>query len=177
MYCWSLAWRILSITELALEVSAIVWWFEHSLVLPFLGTGMRTDLSLSCDHWRVFKICWHIECNTLTASSFKTLNSSAGIPSPPLTLFIVMLPKATWLYIPGCLALGEWSQHHDCLGCKDLFCKSSSVYSCHLFLRSASVRFLSFLSFIVHHLAWNVPLISVARIHIRTIPKRSYWPG
>ena len=26
------------------ELSAIVWWFEHSLVLPFLGIGMRIDL-------------------------------------------------------------------------------------------------------------------------------------
>ena len=30
----------------------------------------------------------------LTASSFKIWNSSAGIPSPPLALFIVMLSKA-----------------------------------------------------------------------------------
>ena len=30
-----------------------------------------------------FQICWHIECNTLTASSFRILNNSAGIPSHP----------------------------------------------------------------------------------------------
>ena len=29
----------------------------------------------------------------ITASSFRIWNSSAGIPSPPLTLFIVMVPK------------------------------------------------------------------------------------
>ena len=50
-----------------------------------------------------FPICWHIECNTLTASSFRIWNSSTGIPSPPLVLFIVMLPKAhltlLWLYV------------------------------------------------------------------------------
>ena len=34
--CWSLAWRILSITLLAYGMSAIVWWFEHSLALPKL---------------------------------------------------------------------------------------------------------------------------------------------
>ena len=39
----SLAWRILSITLLACEMSAIVWWFEHSLALPFFGIGMKTD--------------------------------------------------------------------------------------------------------------------------------------
>ena len=35
-YCWSLAWRILSIALVACEMSAIVWWFEHSLALPLL---------------------------------------------------------------------------------------------------------------------------------------------
>ena len=38
-YCWSLAWRILSITLLVCEMSAIVRWFELSLALPFFGTG------------------------------------------------------------------------------------------------------------------------------------------
>ena len=32
-------------------------------------------------------------------------NSSTGIPSPPLALFIVLLPKAPWRHIPGYLAL------------------------------------------------------------------------
>ena len=31
-YCWSLAWRILRITLLVCEMSAIVWQFEYSLV-------------------------------------------------------------------------------------------------------------------------------------------------
>ena len=34
--CWSLTCRILSITLLACEMSAVVWSFEHSLELPFL---------------------------------------------------------------------------------------------------------------------------------------------
>ena len=38
--------------------------------------------------------CWHIECSTFTASSFRIWNSSTGIPSPPLALLLVMLPKA-----------------------------------------------------------------------------------
>ena len=42
----------------------------------------------------VFQICWHIECSTFLASSFRIWNSSTGIPSPPLALFIVMLSKA-----------------------------------------------------------------------------------
>ena len=43
-YCWSLAWRILSSTLLACEMSAVVWLFEHYLALPFFGIGMKTDL-------------------------------------------------------------------------------------------------------------------------------------
>ena len=41
-----------------------------------------------------FPNCWHIECSTFTASSFRIWNSSTGIPSPPLALFVVMLPMA-----------------------------------------------------------------------------------
>ena len=40
-----------------------------------------------------FPICWHIECNTFTASSFRFWNSSARIPSHPLALFVVIHPK------------------------------------------------------------------------------------
>ena len=93
MYYWSLAWRILRITLLVCEMSAIVWYFEDSLALPFV-TGMRTDLFQFCEHCWVFQICWHIECGTFTASSFRIWNSSTGISSPPLALFIVMLPKS-----------------------------------------------------------------------------------
>ena len=40
-YCWSLDWRILSITLLVCEMNAIVQWFEHSLALPFFRIGMK----------------------------------------------------------------------------------------------------------------------------------------
>ena len=56
-YCWSLAWRILSITLLACEMSATVRWFKHSLALPFFGTGMKTDLFQSSGNCWVFQIC------------------------------------------------------------------------------------------------------------------------
>ena len=94
MYCWSPTWRILSITFLACEMSTTVWQSEHSLALPFFGIRIKTDLFQSCGHCWVFQIFWHAECSTLTASSFRIWNSSIGIPSPPLALFIVMLPKA-----------------------------------------------------------------------------------
>ena len=84
----------LSITLPACEMSATVQYLEHSLALPFFGIGTKTDLIQSCGHHWVFQVCWHIECGTFTASSFRIWNSSAGIPSLPLTLFGVMLLKA-----------------------------------------------------------------------------------
>ena len=115
-YCWSLAWRILSITLLACEMSAIVRSFEHSLTLPFFGTGMKINLFQSWGHCWFFQICWHIECSTFRASSFRIWNSSTEIPWPPLALFVVMLPKtyftshsrmsgSRWLIIPSWLSI------------------------------------------------------------------------
>ena len=165
MYFWSLAWRILSITLLACEISAVVWYFEHSWAslvaqsvknlpavqetwvqslgwedplekemathssilawkiswteepggLQSMGSqrvghdwATNTSILWHClslglewnwlfpvfDHCWVFQVYWHIECFSFTASSFRIWNSSTGIPSPPLALFIVMLPKA-----------------------------------------------------------------------------------
>ena len=122
---------------------------------------MKTDLFQSCDHCWVFQIGWHIECSTFTAPSFRIWNSSTGIPSPPLALFLVMLPKAhltlhfrmsgsRWVITPSWLS-GSWRSF--------LY---SFVYSCHLFLiSSASVRSIAFLSFTVPVFVWNVPLISL----------------
>ena len=102
---------------------------------------MKTDLFQSCGHCWVFQICWHIECSTFTASSFRIWNSSTGIPSPRLALFVVMLSKAhltshsrmsgsRWVITPSWLS-GLWRS----------FLYSSSVFSCHLFLiPSASVK-------------------------------------
>ena len=65
-------------------------WDECQCVVVWasFGIGMKTDLFLSCGRYWVFQICWHIECSTLTASSFRIWNSSTGIPSPPLALFV-----------------------------------------------------------------------------------------
>ena len=61
-------------------------------------------------HCWVFQICWHKEYSTLTASSFRILNSSSGIPSPPLALFVVMLPKNGYLnqILPFLSILAHW---------------------------------------------------------------------
>ena len=98
---------------LACEMSAVVQFFEHSLALPFYGIEMKMDLFQSRGHCWIFQICWHNECSMLTASSFRIWNSSVGIPSSPLALFVVILP---WLYTPGCLALDEWPHHRGYLG-------------------------------------------------------------
>ena len=109
---------------------------------------MKTGLFQSCGHCWVFQICWHTECSTFTASSFRTWNSSTGIPSHPLALFIVMLSKAhltSYSRMSGSRSVitplwlsGSWRS----------FLYSYSVYSCHLFLiSSASVRSIPFLSF------------------------------
>ena len=60
---------------------------------PFFGIGMKTDLFQSYGQCWVFQIFWHIERTTFTASSFRTWNSSTGIPSPALALLVVTLPS------------------------------------------------------------------------------------
>ena len=147
--------------------------FEHCLALPFFGIGMKTDFFQSCGHFWVTQICWLIECSTFTASSFRVWNSSAEIPSPPLVLFIAVLPKVhltfhyrmsgSRLVITPSWLSGSWRS----------FLYSSSVYSWHLFLiANASFRSIPFLSFIVPIFAWNVPLVSnfLAEIFLEDFP-------
>ena len=123
---------------------------------------MKTDLFQSCGHCWVFQVCWHIECSTFTASSFRIWNNSTGIPLTPLALFIVIFPKAHFLSHSRMPGSGELSYHCDYLGREDLFLYSFSVYSCHLFLiSSASLSSIPFLSFIVPIFAWNIPLVSL----------------
>ena len=122
MYCWSLTWRILSITLPVCQMSAIVHQFEYSLALPFFGIGMKTDIFQSCDHCWVFQICWHTECSTFTASSFRIWNSSIRIPSLTLALFVVMLPKVHLTSHSKMSGFGELSHHRGYLGHEDLFC-------------------------------------------------------
>ena len=122
-----------------------------AVVWVFFGIAFLWDLNenwpLACGHCWVFQICWHIESSTFTVSYFRIWNSSTGIPSPQLALFIrpTWLPKAyltshsrmsgsRWVITPSWLS-GSWRSF--------LY---SSVYSCHLFLiYSAPVRSLPFL--------------------------------
>ena len=66
---------------------------------------MKTDLFQSHDHCWVFQICWHIECFTFTASSFRIWNISTGIPSPPLALLVVKLSLTQWNFESWCVGL------------------------------------------------------------------------
>ena len=110
---------------------ALVWTFFG---IAFFGDWNENWSFQSCGHCWLFQICWYIECNAFTALSFRIWNSSTGIPSSPLALFIVMLPKthltlhsrmsgSRWVITPSWLS-GSWRS----------FLYSSSVYSCQLFL-------------------------------------------
>ena len=140
--------------------------FNCEIVSTFFGIAFLWDWN---ENWhlpilwllQIFQICWHTESSTFTVSSFRNLNSSTGLPSPPLALFLVMLLKAhltlhsrmsgsRWVITPSCIS-GSWRSF--------LY---SSVYSCHLFLiSSATVRSVPFLSFIVPTFAWNISLVSL----------------
>ena len=82
----------------------VVWTL---LGIAFLWIRIKTVIFQSCGHCWVFEICWHIECSSLTASSLRTWNSSSGIPSPSLGLFIVMLPK-THLTSHSTMSASRW---------------------------------------------------------------------
>ena len=70
----------------------VVWTFFG---IAFLWDGNENwHFPVHCGHCCVFQICWHIECSNLAATSSRIWNSSTGILSPPLALFVVMLPKA-----------------------------------------------------------------------------------
>ena len=107
---------------------SVVWaFFGIAFLRDYSENWVKTDLFQSCGHWWVFHICWHIECSTFIASSFRIWNSSTGIPSPPLGLFVVMIPKAhltshskmsgsRWVITPSWLS-GLWRSF-----CIVLFC-------------------------------------------------------
>ena len=83
----------------------VVWAF---FVIAFLWDWNENwPFPVLCGHCWVLQICWHFECSTFTASSFRIWNSSTGIPSPPLALFIVMLPK-THLTLHSRMSGSRW---------------------------------------------------------------------
>ena len=154
------------------------------MALPLFGIEMKTDFFQSCGHYWVFQICWHIECSTFTASSFRTWNSSTRIPSPPLAFFVVMLPKAhltshsrmvgsRWVRVitPSWLS-GSWRS----------FLYSSSVYSCHLFLIMDDVYFYvpailllslhtSFQVIILQEQFFSIPILQIKKMTFTNVDR------
>ena len=118
-----------AIMEVRSQEYILIYWLQDNCslnvlwTLPFFGIGRKTDLFQSGGQCWVFQSCWHIECSTFTTSSFRIWNSSPGIPSPPLALLVVMLPKAQltldsrgwwWTGRPGVLRfMGSQRVRHD----------------------------------------------------------------
>ena len=160
LYIWNFSVHVLLKHDgfWACEVSAVVWQFEHSLVLPFFGIGIT----------RPFPILWPLLSfpNLLTGILSAALSQhhllgfeivQLEFPSPPLALFLAILPKA-YLTSHSRMSGSRWMTPSWLSRSLRPFLYNSSVCSCHLFLiSSASVRSLLFLSFIVPIFAWNVP--------------------
>ena len=138
------------------ECNCVVVWIFFGTA--FSGIGKKTDFFQFSGHCWLFQICWCIECNTLTASSFRIWNSSAGILSPPLALFTVIFLKAH-LTLHSRMSDSRWVIPSSWLsGSLRSFLYSSSVYYCHLLLvSSASVRSIPFLSSVVPWIYLSTP--------------------
>ena len=153
MYCWSLAWRILSITLLACEMSPIVWQFEHSLdwKLTFSSTVATAEFSKFAGILSATLSQHSLLRFEITQPEFHHLNY----------FFVVMLPKAhltshSWMYGSRWMITPSWSS-----GSLKSFLYSS-VYYCHLlWISSAFFTSISFLSFIPTIVPWNVTLVSL----------------
>jgi len=138
--------------------SVVVWTFFD---IAFFKIVMNVIFFQFCVHGWVFQKCWCIECSTFTASPFRIWNSSDGIPSPPLTLFIMMLLK-THLTSHSRLSGSWWVITPSWLsGISRYFFYSSSVYLpplpnivCFCYVCAISV-------YIVPIFTWNVPLVSL----------------
>ena len=158
---------------------AVVWAF---FCVAFLWNWNENwPFSVLCHCW-VFQICWHIECSTFTASSFRTWNGLTGIPSPPLALLVPMLLKARltshsrmsgprWVITPLWLS-GSWRSFFVQFSCVllpyllNIFCfcyfqTISVLYCAHLCVRCPLVSLISkcsSASFVAWH--WRLNYIS-----------------
>ena len=127
---WKLRWTsVQRMQELETAILLMIFF----LLCIFTARISEFDLFQSCGHCWVFQICWHMACSTFTASSFRIWNSSTGIPSPPLALFVVMLFKAhltshskmsgsRWVITPSWLS---WSWDLFCTGLLCILATSS----------------------------------------------------
>ena len=94
MYCWRLAWRILSIALLACEMSVTVWQFEHFWHCSSLWFEWKLTFSSPVSTAEFSKFTGILSAALEQHHLLGFWNSSAGILSPPLALFVVMLPES-----------------------------------------------------------------------------------
>ena len=101
LYIWNFSVHLLLKTSLKdFEHGLTSMWNESTCMVVWMSFGIallwdwNEDQSFSVP-WPLlsFQTLLTYECSTLTASYFRILSSSAGILSPALALFIVMLPK------------------------------------------------------------------------------------
>ena len=127
-------------------------------MMPLFVIGMKTDLFPSWGHCWVFQICWLIEYRTLALSSFRSWNSSAGVPSA----LLVVMPSKADLTLDAGMSVTRWVITPSWLS-RSLrsFLYTYSMYpSQFLLISSTSFRSIPFLSFIVPIFAWNIPSTS-----------------
>ena len=139
------------------ECNCVVVWAFFGIA--FLGNGMKTALSspvVNAEYSKFVAILVALSQHHF----FRICNNLTGIPSPPLALFTVMLPR-THLTLHSRMSGSRWVITPLWLSKSLRSFLYSSVYPCHFYLiSSASIRTIPFLSFFVLIFAWNVPLVS-----------------
>ena len=133
-YCWSLAWRILNITLLACDMSNVLWWFEHSFALPFLGLEWTLTFSSPVATAEISKFAGilraalseHHLSHSIIFQDLKLLKFWNSRNSVTSTSFVVMLPEAhltshsrvsgsRWVMAHSFIELDKAVVHHTCL--------------------------------------------------------------
>ena len=89
---------------------AFLWDWNENWPFPVLWP------LLSFPNWLAYWV------HTFTVSSFRIWNSSTGVPSSPLALFVVMLSKAHLTSHSRMSGSSQWSHHRDYLSRENLFC-------------------------------------------------------
>ena len=138
-------------------------WGSLNILWHCLSSGLEWKLTISSPVATAFsKFAGVLSAALSQHHYFRIWNASAAILSPPLALFIVMLPKAH-LTLDSRMSGSRWVITPSWLsGSLRFLLYNSSGYSCHVFLiSSASVRSIPFLSFNMPIFAWNIPLVSL----------------